>query len=51
VAPARVTSRWIFSVARLTVGTWLTPPGGSTDCFPWLDTCSVHADPSWYRSS
>ena len=37
----RATSPWTFSVARLTVGHVPEPPGGSTDCRPWLATCSV----------
>ena len=45
-APAMATSRATFSVARFTVGTWPAPAGGSTDCLPWDDTCSVHCVPS-----
>ena len=50
-APALATSAWTFSVGRLTVGTFDSPPGGSTDCRPWDATCSVHRVPSKYRSS
>ena len=32
--------------ARFTVGTWPAPAGGSTDCLPCDDTCSVHCAPS-----
>src|SRR3546814_2689380 len=49
--PALATSATTFSVLRARVGTAPTPTGGSTDCFPWDDTCSVHWEPHQERIS